>query len=157
MAARNHPLSAKAIFHSDRGSNYTPGEFAKTMGSSYSASVEAAKTNISLRNLPAITGHITQERGQLLAGRQLGGVSSQLRKHEASPLRLNSYLWLAHSGALRSWRAPCNYEREGGRRGRINRPCLGRARSHGNTLWCRDDALVDRPGSVRTAAAGTHL
>jgi transposase InsO family protein len=91
MAARNHPLAAKAIFHSDRGSNYTPGEFAKTMGSSYSASVEAAKTNISLRNLPAITGHITQERGQLLAGRQLGGVSSQLRKHEASPLRLNSY------------------------------------------------------------------
>ena len=73
MAARNHPLAAKAIFHSDRGSNYTSGEFAKTMGSSYSASAEDAKTNISLRNLPAITGYITQERGQLLAGRQLGG------------------------------------------------------------------------------------
>ena len=26
-----------------------------------------------------------------MAGRQLGGVSSQLRTHEASPLRLNSY------------------------------------------------------------------
>src|ERR1017187_7745295 len=63
----------------------------KLFGCSYSASVEAAKTNISLKILPAITGHITQERGQLLAGRQLGGVSSQLRKHEASPLRLNSY------------------------------------------------------------------
>ena len=73
MAARNHPLAAKATFHSDHGSNYTSGEFAKTMGSSYSASAEDAKTNISLRNLPAITGYITQERGQLLAGRQLGG------------------------------------------------------------------------------------
>jgi putative transposase len=31
MAARNHPLAAKAIFHSDRGSNYTSAEFAKTM------------------------------------------------------------------------------------------------------------------------------
>ena len=31
MAARNYPLAAKAIFHSDRGSNYTSGEFAKTM------------------------------------------------------------------------------------------------------------------------------
>jgi putative transposase len=31
MAARNRPLAAKAIFHSDRGSNYTSAEFAKTM------------------------------------------------------------------------------------------------------------------------------
>jgi len=31
MAARNHPLAAKAIFNSDRGSNYTSGEFAKAM------------------------------------------------------------------------------------------------------------------------------
>src|ERR1039457_3014342 len=44
---------------------------------SYSASVEAAKTNISLRNLPSITGHITQERGQLLAGRQLARCTSR--------------------------------------------------------------------------------
>jgi putative transposase len=28
MAARNVPLPADAIFHSDRGSNYTSGEFA---------------------------------------------------------------------------------------------------------------------------------
>jgi len=31
MAVRNHPLAAKANFHSDRGSNYTSAEFAKTM------------------------------------------------------------------------------------------------------------------------------
>ena len=31
MAARNHPLAAKAIFHSDRGSNYTSGKFASTL------------------------------------------------------------------------------------------------------------------------------
>ena len=29
MAARNHPLAGKAIFHSDRGSNYTSCQFAK--------------------------------------------------------------------------------------------------------------------------------
>ena len=31
MAARNHPLAADAIFHSDRGSNYTSREFAGTL------------------------------------------------------------------------------------------------------------------------------
>ena len=31
MAVRNHNLADKAIFHSDRGSNYTSGEFAKTL------------------------------------------------------------------------------------------------------------------------------
>ncbi|MFY9865708.1 MAG: IS3 family transposase [Trebonia sp.] len=31
MAARNHPLAADAIFHSDRGSNYTSHDFAKTL------------------------------------------------------------------------------------------------------------------------------
>lgn len=31
MAVRNHQLAAKAIFHSDRGSNYTSHEFAKTL------------------------------------------------------------------------------------------------------------------------------
>ena len=31
MAARNYPLDAGAIFHSDRGSNYTSCEFAKTL------------------------------------------------------------------------------------------------------------------------------
>ena len=31
MAARNHTLSPHAIFHSDRGSNYTSEEFAKTL------------------------------------------------------------------------------------------------------------------------------
>jgi putative transposase len=31
MAARNHKLADKAIFHSDRGSNYTSAEFAKTI------------------------------------------------------------------------------------------------------------------------------
>lgn len=31
MAARNHPLAENAIFHSDRGSNYTSGEFARTL------------------------------------------------------------------------------------------------------------------------------
>lgn len=31
MAARNHQLAAKAVFHSDRGSNYTSHEFAETL------------------------------------------------------------------------------------------------------------------------------
>jgi putative transposase len=31
MAARNHTISPGAIFHSDRGSNYTSAEFAKTL------------------------------------------------------------------------------------------------------------------------------
>jgi transposase InsO family protein len=31
MAARNHRLAEGAIFHSDRGSNYTSGQFAKTL------------------------------------------------------------------------------------------------------------------------------
>ncbi len=31
MAARNHDLSGEAIFHSDRGSNYTSSEFARTL------------------------------------------------------------------------------------------------------------------------------
>ena len=31
MAARNYPLAAGAVFHSDRGSNYTSCEFAKTL------------------------------------------------------------------------------------------------------------------------------
>ena len=32
MAARNHPLAEGAIFHSDRGSNYTSQQFASTLG-----------------------------------------------------------------------------------------------------------------------------
>jgi transposase InsO family protein len=32
MAARNHRLKPRAIFHSDRGSNYTSAEFAKALG-----------------------------------------------------------------------------------------------------------------------------
>ena len=31
MAARNHPLAEQAIFHSDRGSNYTSSQFAETL------------------------------------------------------------------------------------------------------------------------------
>jgi putative transposase len=31
MAARNYPLAAGAIFHSDRGSNYTSRQFAVTL------------------------------------------------------------------------------------------------------------------------------
>lgn len=31
MAARNYPLAEGAIFHSDRGSNYTSGQFARTL------------------------------------------------------------------------------------------------------------------------------
>jgi transposase InsO family protein len=31
MAARNHALAADAIFHSDRGSNYTSQQFARTL------------------------------------------------------------------------------------------------------------------------------
>jgi len=31
MAARNHPLGENAVFHSDRGSNYTSGQFARAL------------------------------------------------------------------------------------------------------------------------------
>jgi putative transposase len=31
MAARNCPLAANSIFHSDRGSNYTPQQFARML------------------------------------------------------------------------------------------------------------------------------
>ena len=31
MAARNYPLAENAIFHSDRGSNYTSCQFAATL------------------------------------------------------------------------------------------------------------------------------
>jgi transposase InsO family protein len=31
MAARNHRLAEGAVFHSDRGSNYTSTQFAKTL------------------------------------------------------------------------------------------------------------------------------
>jgi putative transposase len=31
MAARNHTISPGAVFHSDRGSNYTSAEYAKTL------------------------------------------------------------------------------------------------------------------------------
>jgi putative transposase len=33
MAARNYPLAADAVFHSDRGSNYTSSQFARTLES----------------------------------------------------------------------------------------------------------------------------
>ena len=31
MAARNHSLAENAVFHSDRGSNYTSSQFARTL------------------------------------------------------------------------------------------------------------------------------
>ncbi len=34
MAVRNRSLADNAIFHSDRGSNYTSGQFAKTLQTS---------------------------------------------------------------------------------------------------------------------------
>ena len=52
MAARNHPLAAKAIFHSDRGSNYTSGEFAKTMGK-YNLRHSVGRTGICYDNAMA--------------------------------------------------------------------------------------------------------
>ena len=52
MAARNHPLAAKAIFHSDRGSNYTSGEFAKTMGK-YNLRHSVGRTGICYGNAMA--------------------------------------------------------------------------------------------------------
>ena len=49
MAARNHRLAADAIFHSDRGSNYTSSEFARTLkklrtSGNQSAAPESATT-----------------------------------------------------------------------------------------------------------------
>jgi transposase InsO family protein len=45
MAARNHQLADEAIFHSDRGSNYTSREFAKTL-KKYSLRQSVGRTGI---------------------------------------------------------------------------------------------------------------
>ena len=47
MAARNYPLAEDAIFHSDRGSNYTSCEFAKTLRR-YGLRQSVGRTGISL-------------------------------------------------------------------------------------------------------------
>jgi putative transposase len=52
MAARNHQLADKAIFHSDRGSNYTSHEFAKTL-KKYSLRQSVGRTGICYDNAMA--------------------------------------------------------------------------------------------------------
>jgi len=52
MAARGHPLTEKAIFHSDRGSNYTSQQFAKTL-KKYSIRHSAGRTGICYDNAMA--------------------------------------------------------------------------------------------------------
>jgi transposase InsO family protein len=52
MAARNHPLARDAIFHSDRGSNYTSGQFARTL-ESHGIRHSAGRTGICYDNAMA--------------------------------------------------------------------------------------------------------
>src|SRR6266511_1318661 len=57
MAARNHDLKPAAIFHSDRGSNYTSAQFAKTLTDSTSGSPSggpAAATTTPWPNLSSV-------------------------------------------------------------------------------------------------------
>ena len=61
---------------------------------SYSASVEATKTNISLRKFTCHNRTYHPGGRSTLGWQVTGWCASQLRTHEASPLRLNSY-WLA--------------------------------------------------------------
>ena len=63
MAARNADLPAGAIFHSDRGSNYTSAEFAAVLESLGSASRSADR--LMLRQC---TGGIVQRRDESRAG-----------------------------------------------------------------------------------------
>ena len=52
MAARNYPLAGNAIFHSDRGSNYTSQQFAKTL-KKYSLRHSVGRTGICYDNAMA--------------------------------------------------------------------------------------------------------
>jgi transposase InsO family protein len=52
MAARNHPLAGNAIFHSDRGSNYTSRRFAKTL-TKYNLRHSVGRTGICYDNAMA--------------------------------------------------------------------------------------------------------
>ena len=52
MAVRSHDLAGKAIFHSDRGSNYTSGEFAKTL-KKYNLRQSVGRTGICYDNAMA--------------------------------------------------------------------------------------------------------
>ena len=52
MAARNYPLAEKAIFHSDRGSNYTSQQFARTLGK-HNLRQSAGRTGICYDNAMA--------------------------------------------------------------------------------------------------------
>jgi len=52
MAARNHDLAGEAIFHSDRGSNYTSKEFAKTL-KRYNIKQSVGRTGICYDNAMA--------------------------------------------------------------------------------------------------------
>ena len=53
MAARNHPLADEAIFHSDRGSNYTSSTFAETLKSMASDSPSAEPAFATITRWPS--------------------------------------------------------------------------------------------------------
>ena len=55
MAARNYPLAENAIFHSDRGSNYTSCEFAKTLRDSASGSPSAVPGSATIMQWPNLS------------------------------------------------------------------------------------------------------
>jgi transposase InsO family protein len=52
MAARNYPLAANAVFHSDRGSNYTSQQFARTLNK-YNLRQSVGRTGICFDNVMA--------------------------------------------------------------------------------------------------------
>ena len=52
MAARNRPLAENAIFHSDRGSNYTSRQFAATLRSIISGSRQAVLGSATITRWP---------------------------------------------------------------------------------------------------------
>jgi hypothetical protein len=96
MAARNHPLAAEAIFHSDRGSNYTSQQFASALGK-HNLRHSVGRTGICYDNAMAESFfaalknervHRTQYPTRKHARRDVVRSSRTIRPSDAEPRRL---------------------------------------------------------------------